>query len=231
MNRLGGKLRKLRVLAVALVIGLLGAGAAFAISKHTGSSTLDCNGAHLDYVSFANANNNTVSEQLLVNGSVLVTKTFVLQNSPAGSGHDDIPFPTPLNGNYTVQVKATWNTNGHSGSFDSGLKSLGCFTTTTTVVTTRTVTTPPVTTTVTTPTQTVTNPTVTVQLPAPPAPPTQTVTNTVTLPAITVTTPTKTVAVKSPPKIVTHTIYKTKKAPICKPKRSVPKPPILLPTK
>lgn len=214
-------LKRIRMMGAIVALGLVGtAGVALGVMKHTGSHVLDCNGAHVDYVSFANANGNTVSEQLLVNGSVVVNKTFVFNGS---SGHDDVLFPTALNGNYTVQFKATWNTNGHSGSYLPPVQLLGCFTKT--VTTTQTVTGP---------TQTVTGPTTTVQLPAPPA---VTVTGpTVTLPAVTTTVSTSsirppvTVTVKSPPKV----IYKVKKgkAPICKKKVvKVPLPKILKPTK
>lgn len=203
-------MRKFALVLCTMLVALMGVGAAFAISKHTGTPNLDCSGAHVDYNSFASGVTNNVTEQLLVDGSVVVTKPFSFSGS---TGHDDIPFPTPLNGNYIVQVKASWNTNGHSGSFDSGPQKLGCFTKTVTTTTTATVTTP---------TQTVTGPTTTVQLPAPP--PVPAVTTTVSTSSIRLVT--KTVTVKSPPRIVKVRVpAKPKKAPICKPKKSKTLPP------
>lgn len=195
-------MKRLAIGLATLLIAATGVGSALAITRHTGHSVVDCKGVTFSFTEFANLNNNQVSWKVLVDNVVSAQDTFTF-NGSSGTKRVDLN----LAGDHLIQAQASWNTNGHQGSFDSGVVRQVCNTQTVTTSTT----TPGTTSTVTTPTKTVT---VTVQLPAPPA---QTVT--VTQPAVTL--PAQTVTVSSPPTTVVKTVVKwrtkvVKKNCVCK---------------
>lgn len=222
------------------------ASSGFSTIRHAfnfGGSTVVCDQTvKVNFVDFPNnGHTNTVTYQVYKGGVVVDTQTVTW----TGSSSPTYTSITPT-GNSTYQIKASWNTNGVTGSYDSGVKTVNCGTTTTVTVTTTTTTTatvttppvtttvfseqPPVTTTVTTPvTTTVTTPasTVTTTTPAPPA-------NTVTVttpappappapPAVTVTAPPVTVTqtTPAPPAPPAKVVTKWKK---CPPVHKLPTP-------
>jgi hypothetical protein len=83
----------------------------------------DCSSVTFNYIGFPNKPNNTTSETLKINGSVVATKTAHF-NGPSGS--DTVPFTGGKNGDKLV-ASAAWNTNGAVGSFTSAPQTLmGC---------------------------------------------------------------------------------------------------------
>lgn len=173
---------------------------------HTGQSTVTCTGITFSYLSFSDANNNTVTEKITEDGAVVYSKPFVFNGSSAS--HVDT---LDLTGDHEVEATSSWNTNGAQGSYDSGLVHIVCTSVTTTKTITNnlttTVTTPSVTVTIpiqtvtVTNTNTVTTPGVTTTV----AGPTTTHTNTVTVPGAT-----QTIVVTKKSKPVVRTIVKTK---------------------
>lgn len=189
--------RILTIAVLTLILFVVGVGVPLAAIKHTSEPSLSCQAATYKFKDFANANGNTVLLTVLKNGVVLVQTTFTFNGSTA-----EKVLPIPLSGSGTIEAKASWNTNGHTGSATTGIGPFACETKTVTVTTgtTQTVTVPGPTT---TNTVTINNPGAVVTLPA------------VTLPAVTlpaVTTPGKTVVkvVKSKPKIVVKVKWRTK---------------------
>jgi len=176
-------------LACVLAAIAFSAVAAYAAVKHEGSGTLTCQAATLTFTSFANAANNTVTIKVYKNGVVVNTVTHVF-NGPSSTK----VIPLGLAGSGTIEVKASWNTNGHSGSMTTNPGPYACETSTVTITTPGT--------TVTLPGTTTTLPAQTITLPA------------VTLPAVTTTLPAVTLpAVTTPGKTITKTV--TKPRPPC----------------
>lgn len=213
-------MKQFATMIVMLVVAALGVTAAFAITKHTGSSIVDCKGVTYNFVDFANLPNNKVNYKVLVDSSIAAQGIFTFNG--ANSGPKNVPLN--LNGDHLIQATANWNTNGHSGSFDSGLVHQVCTSqtvttgntttvgTTTTVQNTTTVgttQTQPGTTiqnTTTAPAQTVTN-TVTVDHPAQTVTQIQTVTQTLPVRTVTITR----TLTSPPPKRTVHKLTKKQK--------------------
>lgn len=176
-----------------------------------GSAVFECNKAvTVTFTSFPNKNNNTVTNTVWKNNAVAQTQTLTF----SGSNSQIFILPVVVSGNGTYRDTASWNTNGVKGSYDSGIKTLNCGTTTTTNPGTTTVPTVPTITTVTT----------TVSTPAPPAPPATTVTIPVVTTVVAPTTVTKVVikikyVTKWRTKIKTVIRYRTKPCPKATPKQ------------
>lgn len=180
-------------------------GLAVAAVKNEGNGTLTCQAATLTFTSFANAPGNTVTIKAYRNGVVFLTTTHVF-NGPSSTA----TVPLGLAGSGTIEVRGTWNTNGHVGNMTTGVGPFACETKTVTVTTPA----PPAQTT-----------TVTQTTPAPPA---QTVTTTTTLPAPPAKVIIKKVNRPRPPCAkgdrrmpngsCRHTVIK-KESPKCKPKK------------
>jgi hypothetical protein len=117
-TRRGRRRGGLLALAVglALVVCALGSPTAFAVSheRPNGSVVATCSSITFNYKNFPNANNNTVTEQVYIHGTLVKTVVFEF-NGPTGSSTIPItvgPEPGIVDGN------ARWDTNGFRGNWD-----------------------------------------------------------------------------------------------------------------
>jgi hypothetical protein len=181
--------KRIRIGVVLSAIAVAGL-AAMAAWAHIGSGTATCTAASFSFSDF-NAGTNTVTEEVWVGGTKAISQPFTFTGS---AGQNTIALQ--VQGDTTVQPRASWNTNGQTGSFTGDVTQISCHTVTvTTTVPSVTVTTSTLPVGVTN-INTVTNTnTVTVTGPAPaaptvtvtsPAPPAQTVTVTKTTPGRTI---------------------------------------------
>jgi hypothetical protein len=121
--------RRARARKLALAFGLavmlasLGASAAQARGTAVTNAVAGCQAITITFSGFPNLPNNTVTEQVRIDGvrrAVVHTSVF---NGPTGS--DSIPLPlTP--GTHGLDVKANWNTNGVRGGRDMLLPRIKC---------------------------------------------------------------------------------------------------------
>ncbi len=86
--------------------------------KGKGSTEITCTQITFFYSGFPNAENNTVTQYIKING-VLVSTTVFTFNGPSGSDVVTISAPP---GTHSIDVHAKWKTNGVSGSFDHHVK-------------------------------------------------------------------------------------------------------------
>jgi hypothetical protein len=110
---------RLVALAVPLALMLMALSAATA-QANVGKTTITCTSVAWSFEKFPNANNNTVTETITINGSTVSTKPFSF-NGPTGSNTTAIS----ATGSVTIVASASWNTNGAKGSF-SNEASLNC---------------------------------------------------------------------------------------------------------
>jgi hypothetical protein len=102
--------------AVALFLCAFGSSTALAVSheRPNGSVVATCSSITFNFKDFPNANNNAVTEQVYVHGTLVKTVVFEF-NGPTGSNTIPItvgPEPGIVDGN------ARWNTNGFRGNWD-----------------------------------------------------------------------------------------------------------------
>jgi uncharacterized repeat protein (TIGR01451 family) len=82
--------------------------------RPNGEVKANCNSITFVYRKFPNANNNTVTEKVEIDNTVVLTKKFTF-NGP--SGMDTIHITVPP-GKHNVDGFAVWNTNGFKGNWD-----------------------------------------------------------------------------------------------------------------
>ena len=112
------KKKILTPLAVGLVA--LGLTAAQVASAHTGQASITCTSVTFSYASFSDDDDNTVSESVTVDGAGVYADTFAFDDS---SGGHTIGIAVPQDGEeHLIEVGASWNTNGHSGSFSDSAR-------------------------------------------------------------------------------------------------------------
>jgi len=122
----GGRRRRAVMRPWALVLGLvlafLALGASSALAAETGEqhATMEfgCKSDTINYTGFPNLPKNTVTEQLKVDGVIVVKKKFVFDGPTAS---DTIFYNVPP-GHHSMDIFAKWNTNGVKGGHDQPLK-------------------------------------------------------------------------------------------------------------
>ena len=86
--------------------------------KGKGTTEIGCTAVTFFYTGFPNLPNNTVLQTIKANGEIVSVTTFSF-NGPEGM--DTVTFTAP-EGEYIIDARATWNTNGAKGNFDHHMK-------------------------------------------------------------------------------------------------------------
>jgi hypothetical protein len=79
--------------------------------------TFSCTSVTYTFTGFPEASNNTVTENVYVDGTIVATKVFKF-NGPTGSNSVTVHVPP---GKHKMDARARWNTNGVKGSRDTPL--------------------------------------------------------------------------------------------------------------
>jgi hypothetical protein len=108
-------------LALPLALVLAGFAASTARAEASGTTEITCSQVVWSFTGFPNAENNTVTEKVTVNGTTQSTTIFKF-NGPSGSNTVAVTAPA---GNVKIDALAHWNTNGVTGLFDH-IRQLTC---------------------------------------------------------------------------------------------------------
>jgi hypothetical protein len=109
--------------ALALVLTGLCAGTAGAETLHPKVKvSINCDSATYTYAGFPNANNNTVTEAVRVDGVLVTRQTFTF-NGPTAT---NTVFFTPISGTHEVFARVEYHTNGLNGEYDRAKVILTC---------------------------------------------------------------------------------------------------------
>src|SRR5437660_7189686 len=112
-GRPSGRMRFLG-LVLTLALALTGFNAATAWARTKTTITVSCQAVTYTFAGFPEANNNTITETIKVDGVLIHKGTFVF-NGPSGSNTVAINVPP---GQHEIKAHAGWNTNGISGEKD-----------------------------------------------------------------------------------------------------------------
>lgn len=102
-------------LALVFAIGILAALLPGSASGHSGSGAISCTAVTFSYVDFAADKTNTVTEAVTIDGAGVYAGSFSFTGA---SGSHTVAITVPQDGaGHVVVASASWDTNGHVGSF------------------------------------------------------------------------------------------------------------------